>query len=120
MTDSEGYMSPPPRGRLEQMTRCYLGGGGGTKGALQEQQLSRQQSAKQFAEQMAFMKTQYNDAQNIKTPVLNPAQPAAMGSSDVYAQGVERRRRQASRFGSAATVLTPFAMGGATPLANAA
>ena len=71
---------------------------------------SREQSAAQFQEQMAFMRKQYEDAQKIKTPVYAPAAPSASGSPDVYAASMEVRRRQLRRFGSAATMLqTPAA-----------
>lgn len=112
----DGYTAPTPRGKLERFSRACMGGGGGSGAAIREQQLAREQSAKQFAEQMAFMRQQYTDAQNVKTPKYAPASPAPMASPDTYMQGIEQRRRQMSRFGSAATVLNS-PLGGAVPIA---
>ena len=115
--DCDGYISPAPRlpwHDRDALIRCYKGGDSGA--AIKEQRLAREQSAAQFAEQMGLMKQQYEDAQKVKTPTYAPASPVAANSPDAYMAGLEARRRQQRRFGSAATVLSPV-FGGARPLA---
>lgn len=102
-----------PNGRL---ARLHKGGGSGA--AVQEQRLAREQSASQFAEQMALMKQQYADAQKVKTPTYRAAAPAAFRSPETYAAQLEQRRRMQRRFGSQATrIVSAPLMGGAVPLA---
>jgi hypothetical protein len=105
-----------PRHERDAAMRCYKGAD--TSAAVKEQQLARQQSAAQFKEQMALMRQQYADAQNVKPPVYAPAAPVANGSPDVYDAGLEARRAAKRRFGSAATNLTPGRplTGGTVPL----
>ena len=115
--DFGGPGEPYARRHLEGFTRCYKGGGG-SAAAIEEQKAARLQSAAQFKEQMALMRQQYEDAQNIKTPVYAPAAPASAGSQDVYTAGLQARMRQQRRFGSAATVLSRPILGGAVPMAS--
>lgn len=117
MIDCDGYISLAPRRpwhERDALMRCFKGADQGA--AIKEQKLAREQSAQQFAEQMGLMKQQYVDAQKVKTPTYAPASPTASNSPDAYMAGIEARRRQQRRFGSAATVLTPV-LGGARPLA---
>lgn len=119
MIDSDGFTSPGARRPLHDRDACFRCHKGTDSGAaVAEQRAARLQSAQQFAEQMGLMRQQYADAQKVKTPKYSPAAPAASNSPDVYAAGLEMRRRMQRRFGSAATNLVPFpGMGGAVPLA---
>lgn len=83
---------------------------------MDEARASRLQSAAQHAEQMAMARQQAADARKVKTPVYAPAAPGAQNGADVYGAGMEARRVQARRFGSAATDMTNL-FGGARPLA---
>lgn len=118
MIDCDGYIFPGTRRPWHERDaawRCHKGGAD-QGAAIKEQRLAREQSAQQFAEQMGLMKQQYTDAQKVKTPTYAPASPVSSNSPDAYMAGLEARRRQQRRFGSAATVLTPV-LGGARPLA---
>lgn len=101
-----------PNGRLARFCK-----GADQGAAIAEQRKAREQSAAQFAEQMGLMRQQYQDAQKVKPVTYAPAAPPAAASPDVYRAGMEARRRQQRRFGSAATVLNHPVMGGAVPLA---
>jgi hypothetical protein len=94
--------------------------GGGSDAAIKEQRLAREQSAKQFAEQMGLMRQQQEAASKIRTPQYLPSAPAPSGGMDSYQAGRDAMRVARRRFGSAATVLSPSyrpALGGAVPLA---
>jgi hypothetical protein len=60
------------RGRFNRLCK-----GGGNDAAIAEQKASREQSAKQFAIQMAMMKKQQEAAASIQTPTIAPILPAS-------------------------------------------
>lgn len=93
-----------PDGRLR-----FFCKGADTGPALKEQKLAREQSASQFAQQMALEQKQFDAAQAIKTPVYAPAAPLTSGNEDVYDAGLAAKRQAKRRFGSAATNLTAMA-----------
>jgi hypothetical protein len=97
-----------PNGKLARFCK-----GADQGAAIKEQKAARLQSAAQFAEQMALMRQQYDDAQKIKTPTYAPAAQLSASNPDAYAARLDSQRRQQRRFGSRATILRP-AMGGAT------
>jgi hypothetical protein len=113
MIDSDGFSNPVRRARhaREALVACHKGAGTGA--AVKEQRLAREQSAKQFAEQMGLMRQQYEDARKIKPVVPLPAAPLPTGTPDAYNAGMEEKRAAKRRFGSAATILTRAPLGGA-------
>ena len=117
MQDLDGFSTPQRSARLSRASLICCAKGGGSGAASEEQKKARLQSAEQFAEQMALMRQQYDDAKKVKTPTYAPASPTPVGNSDAYLAGVEMQRRLKSRFGSAATRNIFPVLGGATPLA---
>lgn len=110
MTGSEGFTDPWRSGSLSMrdvFARRYKGASGGA--AIREQRLAREQSAQQFAQQMALQQKQFDAAQAIKPVTFAPASPLATGEPDTYNAGLDAKRAQRRRFGPSATRIAPVA-----------
>lgn len=81
------------RGRL---TRLHKGGDNGA--AIKEQQLAREQSAKQFKVQMMMMARQAEAAASVKTPQILPAAPPQQTNDATIEAARDQKRNSARRF----------------------
>lgn len=110
--------TPAQLGNPWELTRppCNVGGGDG--GAAREAEASRLAAKKQHEENMQIMRKQARQAANVSAVQYAPAAAPQAASQDALDAGLDFKRKQKKRFGSAATMIAPQSnlLGGATTL----